>query len=518
MKLELELTIPPEKVQDKDFLYTLAAQRTGKNPAEINAVVPVRRSLDARSRNPFYRVLSDIYINEMPPVLYPPIKYGKVDPGRKVVIVGSGPAGLFAALQLIELGIKPIVLERGKDVQARRRDLRAIQQDHIVNPDSNYCFGEGGAGTYSDGKLYTRSKKRGNPKKIISILVQHGAMDDILVDSHPHIGSNKLPGIVKNMRQTILDSGGEIHFNSRVTGFIIENNNMRGVVVNNSEEVTGEAVILGTGHSARDIYYTLHKMNVRLEPKDFAMGVRIEHPQELINEIQYHSAERNPYLPSASYNLSCQVDGRGVYSFCMCPGGIIIPASTAPGELVINGMSLSNRNSRYANSGFVITVNASDWQKYDNEYPLNALKFQEEYEKLVFKSAQCSQSAPAQRITDFVEKKSSSSLPGTSYIPGVISSPLHEILPEFINERLRTAMLLVNTKMKGYYTSEAQILAGESRTSSPVRIPRDPETFMHPDIPGFFPSGEGAGFAGGIVSTAVDGENCAKAAAKYILA
>jgi uncharacterized protein len=516
MKIQLEIVIPPEKVNDKDFLYDSAARLTGKDTAEIDAVTALRRSLDARSRVPVYRVLADIYVNEKPPVLYPPIIYKKVEGKHKVIIIGAGPAGMFSALQLIELGIKPVILERGKDVQARRKDLRNIQQFHIVDPDSNYCFGEGGAGTYSDGKLYTRSKKRGNTKKIINILVQHGAKEDILVDSHPHIGSNKLPEIIKGIRETIITNGGEIHFNSRVTDFIIDDKVMKGVVVDNQEEYTADSVILATGHSARDIYYLLHKHNIRLEPKEYAMGVRIEHPQALIDEIQYHSKEKNPYLPAAAYNLSCQVDGRGVYSFCMCPGGIIIPASTAPGELVINGMSLSRRDTKYANSGFVVTVESKDWSKFDEFHPLNALKFQQDYEQTIFNAGNGSQSAPAQRMTDFVEGKLSTDLPKSSYIPGVLSAPLHEVLPPFLSKSLREALVTVDKKMKGYFTSEAQILAGESRTSSPVRIPRDPETFMHPDIEGFFPSGEGAGFAGGIVSTAVDGENCAKAAAKFI--
>jgi uncharacterized protein len=477
MKLEVELIIPPNKINDKDYLYSEAAKRTGKNPAELNIVRTVRRSLDARTRQPFFRVLTDIFINEEPPELHQRISYGKVNPERKIIIVGSGPAGLFAALQLIELGIKPVILERGKDVQARRKDLRNIQQFHIVNPDSNYCFGEGGAGTYSDGKLYTRSKKRGNTKKIIAILVQHGAKEDILVDSHPHIGSNKLPGVIQGIRETILNSGGEIHFDSRVTDFIIENNKMKGVIVNYNQEYSAEAVIVATGHSARDIYYLLHKKNIRIEPKEYAMGVRIEHPQALINEIQYHSKEKNPYLPSAAYNLSCQVDGKGVYSFCMCPGGIIIPASTSPGELVINGMSLSKRDSLYANSGFVVTIEPKDWAKFDEHYPLNALMLQQEYEELVYQAANCTQSAPAQRLTDFVDGVSSSTLPNSSYIPGVVSSPLHEILPPFIAERIRTALKVVDTKMRGYFTSEAQMLAGESRTSSPVRIPKKSRDF-----------------------------------------
>jgi len=516
MKLQAELVIPPEKISDKEYLYEAAAKKAASRPAEIKAVNALRRSLDARTRYPVYRVLADIYVNESPPAIHPTVMYKNADEKRRVAIIGAGPAGLFGALRLLELGIMPLIFERGKDVQSRRKDLRNIQQFHIVNPDSNYCFGEGGAGTYSDGKLYTRSKKRGDTRKIVSLLVQHGADEDILVDSHPHIGSNKLPGIVKNIRETILKYGGEMHFDSKVTDIIIKEGVVEGVIVNNETEYPADAVIIATGHSARDIYYLLHKKGILLEPKEYAMGVRIEHPQSLIDEIQYHSKERNPFLPAASYNLNCQVDGKGVYSFCMCPGGLIIPASTAPGELVINGMSLSRRDSVYANSGFVVTIEPKDWAPYDNEFPLNALMLQIEYEKKIF-GVSGSQSAPAQRLTDFVNGKLSSDLPGTSYIPGVVSAPLHEILPSFIAGRLKTALDIFDKKMKGYFTSEAQILAGESRTSSPVRIPRDTETYMHPQISGLFPSGEGAGYAGGIVSCGVDGENSAAAAAKYIL-
>ncbi len=514
---QIELVIPPEFINDKNYLYEQAAIKTGKNPAEIKSVVPVRRSIDARSSTPVYRVLSNIFINELPPEISTEINCKHVKGNKKVIIIGCGPGGMFAALHLIELGIKPVIFERGKDVQSRRRDLRAIQQFHTVNPDSNYCFGEGGAGTYSDGKLYTRSTKRGDVKKMLNILVQHGAHEDILIDAHPHIGSNKLPQVVKKIRETILNCGGEIHFNSHVTDLIIEKNIIKGVVVNESEDFTADAVILAAGHSSRDIFFLLHKKNIKIEPKPIAMGVRIEHPQSLINEIQYHTKGKNINLPAASYSAACEVGERGVYTFCMCPGGIIVPAATAQEEIVVNGMSLSKRDSPFANSGFVVSVSGNDWKKYENEFPFGGLKLQMELERLSFQLANKSQSAPAQRVTDFVNKKISQSLPAASYIPGLTSAPLHEALPEFIRDSLQKALLIIDKKMKGYFTEEAQILAAESRTSSPIRIPRDKETLMHVSVEGLFPCGEGAGYAGGIISAAIDGENCAAAAVKYIL-
>ena len=515
MKKQIELIIPPEKLNDKEFLYFAAADALNLSVEEINVVVQLRRSLDARRKQPVYRILTEVYVNEFP-VHEEEIVYKTVKPSKRVIIVGSGPAGMFGALRLIELGIKPVIIERGKDVQTRRKDLRAIQQDHIVNPDSNYCFGEGGAGTYSDGKLYTRSTKRGDVKKILKILVQHGATPDIMIDAHPHIGSNKLPDIVKSMRETILNCGGEIHFNSRVTDFIIKEKKIIGVIAKEKDEYTGDAVILATGHSARDIYFLLHKHNIKIEPKPFAIGVRIEHPQELINEIQYHSKGKNPNLPAASYNLACDVMGRGAYSFCMCPGGIIVPSATGPGEIVVNGMSLSKRDSPFANSGFVVTVDDKDYEKYKKDYPFSGLKLQQEIEQLSFELANHTQSAPAQRVTDFVKGKLSQSLPKTSYIPGLTSASLHSELPDFITTGLKRALHIFNKKMKGYISEESIIVATESRTSSPIRILRDKESFMHPEMSGLFPAGEGAGYAGGIVSAAIDGENCAEAVAQYI--
>ena len=513
---QIELVIPPEYINDKDFLYKSASEKLKKDPSEITAVNPLRRSVDARSKNPVFRILCDVYINENPAKEDFKIDYKPVTGNKKALIVGCGPAGMFAALRLIELNIKPIVIERGKDVQTRRRDLREIQQHHKVNPDSNYCFGEGGAGTYSDGKLYTRSTKRGDVGKVLNILVQHGSTKDILIDAHPHIGSNKLPDVVIAMRETILNSGGEIYFNSKVTDFILKEKKISGVVINDEKEFLAEAVILATGHSARDIFYLLHKRNIKIEPKPFALGVRIEHPQALINEIQYHTKEKQEALPAASYNLACDIDGRGVYSFCMCPGGIIVPAATSPGEIVVNGMSLSRRDSPFANSGFVVSVNEKDWKKYENDYPFSALKLQQEIETLSFDLANKTQSAPAQRVTDFVKGIQSSTLNKTSYIPGLTSAPLHTALPSFIVKNLKKALLIFNKKMKGYYTEDAQIVSPESRTSSPIKIPRDKETLMHIEIKGLFPCGEGAGYAGGIVSAAIDGENCANAVSKLI--
>lgn len=513
---QTELILRPEEIELPEILLQRSAQILNTEKRTISAVIPLRKSIDARSRNVVFRYLVNVYVNEKPTNLSRIIEYKPVSNKKKIIIVGSGPGGLFAALRLIELGIKPVIIERGKDVQTRRRDIRNINQEHIVNPDSNYCFGEGGAGTYSDGKLYTRATKRGDIKKILDILIQHGAVDDIRIDSHPHIGSNKLPKIIAAMRDTILNNGGEIHFNSRVTDFILKENRITGVRVNELEEYQGDSVILATGHSARDIYYMLHNKKILIEPKPFSMGVRIEHPQALINEIQYHTKEKHPNLPSAIYQLSCNVNERGVYSFCMCPGGIIVPAATSPGEIVVNGMSLSKRNSPFANSGFVVEISDKEWNKYDEYYPFSSLMLQQELEQKAFQLANQTQSAPAQRATDFVAGKISSSLPRSSYIPGLTSAPLHLELPEFITSRLKTALSIFNNKMKGYYTDEAVLVGVESRTSSPIRIPRDKETFMHTEIEGLFPCGEGAGYAGGIVSAAIDGENCADAVEKYV--
>jgi len=519
MKKIIELTIAPEQINLPGILQLKSSQFLKIDKEKISAVIPLKKSIDARQKYVLFRFLLEVYVEENPSEQNRTIIYNPVKENKKVIIVGFGSSGMFAALKLIELGIKPIIVERGKDVRARRRDLRAIHQEHIVNPDSNYCFGEGGAGTFSDGKLYTRSTKRGDVKKILDILVQHGANPEIKIDTHPHIGSNKLPKIVEAIRNTVLNNGGEIHFNSRVTDFILQNNKMIGVKVNEETDIYGDAVIVSTGHSARDIYYVLHKKKIHIEPKPFAMGVRIEHSQELINEIQYHTKEKHPDLPPAVYNLACNVDEKAVYSFCMCPGGIIVPAATSPGEIVVNGMSLSKRNSPFANSGFVVEVNQNEWKNYDEHFPFAGLMLQKEIEQKAYElvnSGDTGQFAPAQRVTDFVAGKLSSSLPKSSYIPGLVSASLDKELPAFITSRLKDALKIFNKKMNGYYTEEAILTGVESRTSSPIRIPRDRNTFMHIEIESFFPCGEGAGYAGGIVSSAIDGENCADAVSKYL--
>jgi hypothetical protein len=512
----VELEIQPEKIFDREYIKTLSAAKLKISPDEITSINYLRRSIDARMKTPLYRLIVEVYINQFPLNDIDLIKYKRVSNHKNVLIVGAGPGGLYAALRLIELGIKPIVIERGKNVRERRRDLKTLQQDHVVNPDSNYCFGEGGAGTYSDGKLYTRATKRGNVSKVLKVFVKHGANPDILIDSHPHIGSNKLPKIIESIRSTIISNGGEILFNSRVTDFILKDRKVLGVVLNNQKELLGDALILATGHSARDIYYLLHKKNILLESKPFAMGFRIEHPQSLIDEIQYHSPVRTENLPAASYSLACDVAHRGVYTFCMCPGGIILPATTSPEEIVVNGMSVSKRNSPFANSGFVVSVGEREWQKYNNSLPFSGLMLQQELEHLTFSLANNSQSAPAQRVTDFVNRKFSTSLPKSSYIPGLTSAPLHEMYPDFLIKPLQQALTIFDRRMKGYLTEEAQLVAIESRTSSPIRIPRDRKSYMHPEVDGFFPCGEGAGFAGGIVSSAMDGENCANACFDFL--
>ncbi len=478
----------------------------------------LRRSIDARSKR--IKVHVSVEVDSVPHgvqyVEYNP-EFSSSPGGRQIIIVGAGPAGMFAAVQALEMGVKPIVLERGKDVRARRRDLAAINKDHIVNPDSNYCFGEGGAGTYSDGKLYTRSKKRGSVRRVFEILVAHGAPEEILYESHPHIGTNKLPKIVTAMRETILDRGGEFHFNAKVSDLITENGELRGVVVNDHEKITGDAVILATGHSARDIFSLLNNLEL-VEAKPFALGVRVEHPQALIDQIQYHcSGHRGDYLPAASYSLVQQTHAksgpeRGVFSFCMCPGGFIVPAATSPGEIVVNGMSPSRRDSKYANSGIVCAIELEDIPKYSEYGALAAMQFQADTEKAAWEAGGRTQTAPAQRLSDFVDRRPSSTLLPTSYQPGLNSVDMWSVLPLDLASRLRQAFRAFGKQMKGYLTNEAQIVGVESRTSSPVRIPRERETCEHPVLKRLFPCGEGAGYAGGIVSAAMDGERCAKAA------
>ncbi len=513
---QIEIKILPEDLENQAKIESIVISKVKVSKDRIKSIKLVRRSIDARGQGVKFVLRYDVFIDEFPQEEEPVSnKWHSIESKKHALIIGAGPAGYFAALELIELGIKPIVLDRGKDVQARRRDLRAIQQMHIVNPDSNYCFGEGGAGTYSDGKLYTRSLKRGNYLKVLKILVEHGADSEILIDAHPHIGSNKLPNIVTAIRETIEKSGGEVHFGTKIEDFIIENKTIKGAIANNGKIYHADSIILATGHSARDIYHLLHKKGITIEAKDFAIGVRIEHPQSLIDEIQYGQKQRHENLPASSYRLACQINNKGVFSFCMCPGGLIVPAATSPGELVVNGMSLSRRDSPFSNSGFVTAVDHKDYYIKDQKNIFAGLDFQEKLEQKFFNFGDGSQKAPAQKMTDFVNKKISSNLNSTSYIPGIYSAPLHDLLPIHIYDRLAGAMIEFKKKLKGYYTEEANLIGLESRTSSPIRIPRNEDTFMHEEISGLFPCGEGAGYAGGILSAAMDGQNVAKKLYKY---
>jgi hypothetical protein len=517
MSTTFEIKLPPTDLHDPEALRR-AVLRQGPLPAaDVGEIIIERRSIDARSSRPVFRMRVSVLGPKETFTPEAPVMdaYGDVSEKPAVVIIGCGPAGMFAALELIELGLKPIIIERGKDVQARRRSLRAIQQFGTVDPDSNYCFGEGGAGTYSDGKLYTRSLKRGNFQKTLNILAEHGAQSDILIDAHPHIGSNKLPKVVANMRATILRCGGEIRFGHRMTELERDDKDIQALIIRDAEGETyrleAKAYIMATGHSARDVYELLHRHNVRLEAKPFALGVRIEHPQPLIDRIQYRQPEREENLPASSYKLVTQVKGRGVFSFCMCPGGLVVPAATAPGEIVVNGMSLSRRDSPYANSGTVVAVELEDLKPYEKHGVFAGLEFQKDVEQRMFKAGNGSQAAPASRLTDFTKSKISKDLPDTSYIPGLIPAPLHQILPQSIFSRLQQGVQDFGRKMKGYYTEEANVIGAESRTSSPVRIPRDQMGYQHPDLPSLYPCGEGAGFAGGILSAAMDGQNVAQA-------
>lgn len=514
MVKELQLRITLKEEERSDILVLKSALKLDIDREDITGVKILRKSIDARKPKIILNYKVAVYIREaLPKNSDYKFDYKDVSKGKPVHIIGFGPAGMYAALRCIELGFKPIVLERGKNVKDRRRDLKAINQDHFVNEDSNYCFGEGGAGTYSDGKLYTRSLKRGDVRRIFENLVFHGATDQILVDAHPHIGTNKLPKVVQNIRETILNYGGEIHFETRVTDFIIKDNTIKAIQLLNKEEIPIEKVILATGHSARDIFYLLHKKDIALEAKSFAMGVRVEHPQHIIDSIQYHcSGDRHELLPAASYGLVQQVNDRGVYSFCMCPGGFIVPAATANGEVVVNGMSPSKRNNLFANSGIVVEIDVhKDLPKYEKFGVLKGLEYQKNLERLAFTAGGRSQVAPAQRLTDFVDGNLSSSLNPTSYQPGLNSAPLHSLLPKFIGSRLRKGFQAFGQKMKGYHTEEANVVGVESRTSSPVSIPRK-DNLAHPEISNLFPCGEGGGYAGGIVSAAMDGERCAEAA------
>jgi len=511
----IKISLSPEAVYNTLLLiFTVKSQLGLTDYSDSVNFIVRKRSIDARSREIKINLELDVFIGETPvpgPAYH--FDFKNVASKPPVIIVGAGPAGLFAGLKLLELGLKPIILEQGKDVQSRRRDLAAINKDHIVNPTSNYCFGEGGAGTYSDGKLYTRSNKRGDIKRILELLVLHGALNDILIDAHPHIGTNKLPKLVSNIRETILVHGGEIHFETKVDDLIIKDSEIKGVT-SSSSTFEGLGVILATGHSARDIFELLHHKGIHIEAKPFAMGVRIEHSQELIDNIQYHGTPRGKYLPPSPYTLAAQTifdkKQRGVFSFCMCPGGFIVPAATAPGEVVVNGMSPSKRDSKFANSGIVVAIETEDLAAYQKFGPLAGLMMQKELEQKACLIAGCTQSAPAQRMMDFMNGKVSSTLLDTSYIPGLTSVSMDEVLSFDFATRLREGFQAFGQKMKGYLTNEAQIVGVESRTSSPVRVPRDKTSLEHVQIKRLFPCAEGAGYAGGIVSAAMDGEACAE--------
>lgn len=515
----VELVLSPEEAFNDELFSSILRSKLDLGRSDDVIIQPIKRSIDARGRKVIVRVLVQISSKEeLKPKPFIKDSYREVKNAPNVVIVGAGPAGLFAALRLIELGIKPIIIERGKDVRTRRKDLAAINKEHIVNPESNYCFGEGGAGTYSDGKLYTRSKKRGDVKRILEILVAHGAKEDILFDAHPHIGTNKLPLVVSSLRESILEAGGEIYFETKLVDWLIEGDAIKGVITQSGDQIKSDAIILATGHSARDIYELLYKKHILIEAKPFALGVRVEHSQLLIDQMQYHCTMRDPYLPASSYALVHQskVNGveYGVFSFCMCPGGFIVPSATAPGEVVVNGMSPSRRDSKFANSGIVMAVDGASFKAFEKYGPLAGMYFQKEIEQRACAMAGNTQRAPAQRLMNFVDGKFSSDLLDTSYQPGLTSVNLAEVLPGFLVEGLRQGFKNFGSKMKGYLTNDAQVVGVESRTSSPVRIPRDKVTLEHPILKGLFPSGEGAGYAGGIVSAAMDGERCAEAVVK----
>ena len=531
MVYELSLRILPQQAYNEQSIIAYLRQEKG---IEAQAVRVLKRSIDARQRTIFVNLTLRAYVNEEPPLMdFEPYIYIYVNDRPAVIVVGAGPGGLFAALRLIELGFKPIVVERGKDVRERKKDIARIRPEQKVDPESNYSFGEGGAGAYSDGKLYTRSKKRGNTDRILQIFVQHGASPAILSDAHPHIGTDRLPRVIENMRKTILDCGGEVHFQTMMTELIIEEGRVTGIRIQNNQEMRASAVILATGHSARDVYRHLASSGVDIEAKGLAIGVRLEHPAELIDQIQYHSKQgRGKWLPAAEYSFVTQVQGRGVYSFCMCPGGFVVPAASGPEQVVVNGMSPSNRNGHWSNSGMVVEIRKEDLQTLipdpspsngkglkdvlPLEGELEGVFLQERLEKTCWLQANQKQTAPAQRMTDFVNGRLSASLNPSSYAPGLIASPLHFWLPEFISTRLREAFKLWGKQKHGFLTSEATVISIETRTSSPVRILRDGESLQHIRIAGLFPCGEGAGYAGGIVSAAVDGERCAESAAAFL--
>ena len=542
---EYQLRILPEQAASEQSLKTYISREKGLDIRTINAVRVLKKSIDARQRTIYVNVKVQVFINEVPDTQeYIPTEYKNVSGKPEVIVVGAGPGGLFAALRLIELGLRPVVIERGKNVRERKEDLAKISREHKVDSESNYSFGEGGAGAYSDGKLYTRSKKRGNVDKILNVFCQHGASTSILVDAHPHIGTDKLPRVIENMRNTILECGGEVHFKTRMDAIIIEKNKVVGIETNDGRTFRGP-VILATGHSARDVYRWLYANGVKMETKGLAVGVRLEHPSMLIDQIQYHNKNgRGKYLPAAEYSFVQQVDGRGVYSFCMCPGGFVVPAASGPHQLVVNGMSPSNRGTKWSNSGMVVEIRPEDLNdptlqlqacevfegsaeqqteelirktaKNGEQSVLAMMQFQERLEQICWQQANMRQTAPAQRMVDITRKKLSYALPVTSYSPGIISSPLHFWMPEFISERLSKGFEMFGRSSRGFLTNDAVMIAVETRTSAPVRIVRDNETLQHVTVEGLFPCGEGAGYAGGIVSAGVDGERCAEAVAAFM--
>jgi len=511
MPQELLLQVSPEIATNELLLKDYLAKQIKVAVKEIQHVSVLKRSIDARQKAIKINLKVAIYLNGEPfqehEIQLP--DYPNVTNAQEVIVVGAGPAGLFAALQLIELGLKPVVIERGKDVRGRRRDLKAINVDHLVNEDSNYCFGEGGAGTYSDGKLYTRSKKRGDVTRILELLVGFGASEDILIDAHPHIGTNKLPQIIQDIREKIIECGGQVLFGTRLTDILLKNNEVQGIVTQKGDTILSNKIILATGHSARDIFELLDRKQIFIEAKPFALGVRAEHPQSLIDSIQYSCDYRGEYLPPAPYSIVKQVNGRGMYSFCMCPGGVIAPCATSPGEVVTNGWSPSKRDQATANSGIVIELKLEDFQPFAKFGALAGMEFQKSIEQKAWHLAGETQKVPAQRMIDFTQNKVSSEIPKTSYVPGTTSVEMGQVFPGFLTQILREGFTEFGKSMRGYLTNEAILHAPESRTSSPVRIPRDPLTYEHVQIKGLYPCGEGAGYAGGIISAAIDGEKCA---------
>lgn len=535
---EYQIRVQPQIAYNEQNLAFYLSKEKGVDIRTINRVRILRRSIDARQRQVMVNLKVSVYINELSQDdEYQRVEYPDVSDAPQVIVVGAGPGGLFAALHLIELGYRPVIVERGKDVRERKKDMAAISRNQCVDPESNYCFGEGGAGAYSDGKLYTRSKKRGNAEKILNVFCQHGASTSILCDAHPHIGTDKLPRVIENMRKQIIASGGQVYFNTKMTELLMENEQVTGIhAVNHTDDKEMELhgpVILATGHSARDVYRYLNDQHIEIAVKGIAVGVRLEHPAELIDQIQYHSRNgRGKYLPAAEYSFVTQVEGRGVYSFCMCPGGFIIPAATGPEQIVVNGMSPSNRGTRWSNSGMVVEVHPEDIAGIerggnaaaDNDHtdaaqgvdPLCMMRFQERLEKDCWQQGNRKQTAPAQRMADFVNGHLSYDLPDSSYAPGLVSSPLHFWMPSFITHRLQEGFKVFGRQRHGFLTNEATLIATETRTSSPVRILRDDLTLQHIRLQGLFPCGEGAGYAGGIVSAAIDGERCAEMAAQYL--